>query len=388
VGPPCWLAGVVPSPCRPCASGARTCQALPPARSAVPAPGHHCPGPSPASHLGPVACPRPFAPLPAPVLLSPQGPNDYWVANEQTSLAGEKLGTMPGQRRSNFPTYQDLIYPTLRAVASLGGSAQAREITARVLKDIGATDEQIAITYPNRTKSVLIDRLEWARSYAKLGGALDSPRRGLFVLTTLGKETLALPEADAIKAVKEVDRQVRASRAKTRPASSGDVAPSDDDIDAEDSGWTDVLLGRLHKLSSEGFEEFVMYLLRTYGLELTRVGGTGDQGIDGIGIAPISPVLSSRVAVQAKRYDPTSTISRDVVALFQRDAAAAGAERAVLVTLGRFTEAARQASTTTTPTVDLIDGQKLCELVREKEVGLRIVPQVQEAWFDRFDSQG
>ena len=37
-----------------------------------------------------------------------------------------------------------------------------------------------------------------------------------------------------------------------------------------------------------------MYLLRAYDLELTRVGGTGDQGIDGIGIAPISPVLSSR----------------------------------------------------------------------------------------------
>lgn len=57
----------------------------------------------------------------------------------------------------------------------------------------------------------------------------------------------------------------------------------------------------------------------------------------------------------------------------------------MLVTLGRCTEAARQASIATTPTVDLIDGEKLCQLVREKEIGLRIVPQVQEAWFDRFD---
>ena len=93
------------------------------------------------------------------------------------------------------------------------------------------------------------------------------------------------------------------------------------------------------------------------------------------------------MAVQAKRYDPTSAIGRDVVALFQRDAAAAGAERAVLVTLGRYTEAARQASTATTPTVDLIDGQKLCELMRDNEIGIRIVPQVQEVWFDRFDTQ-
>ena len=92
------------------------------------------------------------------------------------------------------------------------------------------------------------------------------------------------------------------------------------------------------------------------------------------------------MAVQEKRYDPTSTVGRETVALFQRDAAAAGAERAVLVTLGRYSEPARQAAIATTPTVDLIDGQKLCELVREKEIGIRIVPQVQETWFDRFDA--
>jgi restriction system protein len=223
---------------------------------------------------------------------------------------------------------------------------------------------------------VLEARIEWARSYAKLGGALDSPQRGLFLLTTYGKELLGLPEAEGIAAVKEMNRQVRASRARERNGTdssggSDDADAEAQDIEAKDTGWTDVLLNRLHKLTPEGFEEFTMYLLRTYGLELTRVGGTGDQGIDGIGTAPISPVLSSRVAVQAKRYDPTSTVGRETVALFQRDAAAAGAERAVLVTLARYSEPARQAAIATTPTVDLIDGQKICDLVREKEIGIR-----------------
>jgi len=69
------------------------------------------------------------------------------------------------------------------------------------------------------------------------------------------------------------------------------------------------------------------------------------------------------------------------------DAAAAGAERAVLVTLARFSPAARKAATVTTPTVDLIDGDKLCDLVRDQRIGLRIVVQVDEGWFDRFDGQ-
>ncbi|HHX45763.1 MAG TPA: restriction endonuclease, partial [Brevibacterium sp.] len=150
--------------------------------------------------------------------------------------------------------------------------------------------------------------------------------------------------------------------------------------------WQDVLLARLHRLSPDSFEEFILYLLRLYGLELERVGGSGDEGVDGIGTAPLSPVLSSRVAVQVKRFDPTGRpIGREVVALFQRDAQTKGAERAILVTLGKFSQPARKAAIVTSPTVDLIDGDKLAELVREKNVGIRSVIRVQEEWFDRFE---
>ena len=153
----------------------------------------------------------------------------------------------------------------------------------------------------------------------------------------------------------------------------------------ESEEWKKVLLERLHRMSPEGFERFVLYLLRNYDLELRHVGQSGDRGIDGIGTAPMSPVLSATVAVQAKRHDPTKKIGRDIVALFQRDAAAAGAERAILVTLAGYTAAAREASQITTPTVDLIDGDRLCDLALDKKVGVRNVPQVNSKWFDRFD---
>jgi restriction system protein len=300
--------------------------------------------------------------------------------------------------RRDLPTYRDLIYPTLRAVASLGGSAQGAEITDALTELLEATPEQLAVTYDGRPKSVLINRMEWARSYGKLTGALDSPRRGLFVLSNLGKQILSLPEEEGRAQVAQLDRDVRATRRGRGPvADSGDLVEPDegetgpeatagDGEAGEDGAWREVLLARLHRLSPAGFEEFSLYLLRTFGLELTRVGGVGDEGIDGIGLAPISAVLSSRVAVQAKRHDPAATVGREIVALFQRDAAAVGAERAVLVTLARFSPAARKAATTTTPTVDLIDGDKLCDLVREQQIGLRVVAQVDEGWFDRFDA--
>jgi restriction system protein len=158
------------------------------------------------------------------------------------------------------------------------------------------------------------------------------------------------------------------------------------DVEADGSGeLNEKLLSTLHGLSPTAFEEFCLYVLRECGLELVRVGGSGDEGIDGIGTAPISDVLSATVAVQVKRWDPvTSVVPRERVALLQRDAAAAGAERAVMVTLGRFSQPAKKAARQATPTVDLIDGERLCEPIRQYRIGL--VETVDEAWFSRFES--
>lgn len=98
-------------------------------------------------------------------------------------------------------------------------------------------------------------------------------------------------------------------------------------------------------------------------------------------------MLSSRVAVQVKRYAPDGKpIGRETVALFQRDAQTAGAERAIIVTLSRFTEPARKAAITATPTVDLINGDRLAELVKnDGQSGVTMQPTVQEEWFNQFE---
>ena len=281
------------------------------------------------------------------------------------------------------------MYPTLRTVKALGGSATGREITERLIEAEGFSDEQLALTYDTRDKPVLIDRMDWARSYSKLAGALDSPRRGLFLLSELGQELLDEDAKTARQRLRELDREVRATRQRktqtVRPDDEEEQADLDED---EEDEWRTELLARLHQLPPEGFEEFVVYVLKTFGMELERVGGSGDEGIDGIGRAPISPVLSSRVAVQAKRHDPHGRpIGREIVALFQRDAAAAGAERAILVTLARISEAARRAAIQATPNVELIDGNRLVELCQEHEIGLAIRPRVDQEWFRRFEQR-
>lgn len=283
------------------------------------------------------------------------------------------------------------MLPTLRAVEALGGSSSGGQIREWVVDHVGLTEEQVALTYASseesqatRSGSIVLDRCDWARSYCKLGGVLESPRRGLFLITDLGREILSLDDDAARARLRELDASVRKDRRAREQKHNGNelVIPSGDD---EDATWKDALRARLHRLSSDGFERFTLYLLREFGLVLDWTGPGADEGIDGIGTAPISAVLSLTVAVQAKRYEPSRTVGRADVALLQRDAAAVGAERAVFVTLGRFSESARRASRTVTPTVDLIDGDRLCELVEQQSIGIRTVTQVDEDWFDRFE---
>lgn len=312
-----------------------------------------------------------------------------------------------------IPTHIELIFPVLQALEYLGGSARSTEITEHILETYPGADVLISYRYPDRPdKSVFKHRIEFARSSAKLIGATEAPSRGMALLTSLGETFLSM---DPEKANNEIHDRFRRESKKRRdlrkigegqsgevgnegPLVAGQVSNeglddqmvpddvADDDI-IQDFDWKTLLLDRLHQLPPEGFEKFVIYLLRRHGLQLQHTGRGGDEGVDAIGTAPLSSVLSSRVAVQIKRHAPDGKpIGRETVALFQRDAQTKGAERAILVTLSRFTEPARKAAIMTTPTVDLINGDKLAELIRDDgQSGVFIQPTVDVGWFSKFE---
>ncbi len=308
--------------------------------------------------------------------------------------------------KADIPSSSRLKLPVLKAIQELGGSAQHHQIPRAVARYLSLPEEIIEITHENPpNNSVLSVRVGFARSGCKLIGLLESPHSGLSLLTESGYEILAMSDDEADKAIKKLWRDYKKDYARTRKEKEQDSSEptteevstdEEDDLslldDTEESNkWERELLSRLHELSPLAFEKFILYMLRTLGLELEHVGGPGDQGIDGIGLAPISSVISEKVAVQVKRYDPSKSIGRDVVALFQHDAMNQGAQRAILVTLGRFTQEARKASQTTIPTVNLIDGEKLCQIVYEQaqkgeKIGLRLMPQVDNKFFTRFES--
>ena len=160
----------------------------------------------------------------------------------------------------SLPSYRDLMLPVVRAVSGLGGSGNSREISESVIESEGFSEDLLAVTYEGREKSILVDRLDWARSYCKLGGVLESPKRGLFLITDLGREIAALPDPEAHERLKEIDHAVRRAR-RRNPKSDAHVPPDDDGEGPpeDDERWKEVLLARLHKLSPDAFEHFVLY---------------------------------------------------------------------------------------------------------------------------------
>jgi restriction system protein len=128
-------------------------------------------------------------------------------------------------------------------------------------------------------------------------------------------------------------------------------------------------------------------LLRESGFVQVEVTGeTGDGGIDGKGIVRISGFLSFHIIFQCKRYKGSITSSqiRDF-----RCAIQCRADKGLFVTTGTFTrDAIKEATRDGTPPIDLIDGELLCDKLKELKLGVETelieVVKVRKDWFDQF----
>lgn len=102
-------------------------------------------------------------------------------------------------------------------------------------------------------------------------------------------------------------------------------------------------------------------------------------GIDGAGVLRVS-LLSFRVLFQCKRF--AGSVSPSAIRDF-RGAIAGRADRGLFITAGTFTaEAGREAAREGAQTIDLIDGDYLCDLLKEYGLGVEVVESIDRAFFE------
>ncbi len=163
------------------------------------------------------------------------------------------------------------------------------------------------------------------------------------------------------------------------------VEPTDEPPASEFGDYRSQLINTLLKLPPSGFERLAQRILRESGfVQVVVTGSSGDGGIDGHGTLQINPLVSFKVLFQCKRY--TKAVSSPDVRNF-RGAMAGRADKGIIITTGTFTaEARREASRDGVPPIELIDGEKLIDMLQDLELGLKPVTtfEIDDGFFNEF----
>ena len=152
------------------------------------------------------------------------------------------------------------------------------------------------------SKSEVEYRLAWTRTYMKKVGILENSARGVWALTTVGRE---LQEINSDEIVKKVREMTLLKMKDTKEISLEDHNLENDGVDTPDEiqTWREKLKNVLKNLKPDAFERLTQRLLRESGFTQVKVTGkTGDGGIDGMGIIKLNGIISFHMLFQCKRY--------------------------------------------------------------------------------------
>ena len=273
--------------------------------------------------------------------------------------------------------------PLLDALRNLGGSGTPEEVAERVAKDMGLSDAEQNELLPSGGLRYRTN-VAWARFYLVREGLLDSSKRGIWSLTERGRGAhLTMSQAGEIftRWVKIFDEQRRAKNAADEPIAEQVAERSG----APSKNYRAETLDLLMALPPAGFERLAQRLLREAGFtQVIVTGQSGDGGIDGYGTLQINPLVSFKVLFQCKKY--AKSVSPSHVRDF-RGAMDGRADKGIIITTGTFTaEARREATRDGASPIELIDGEKLLDMLESLELGLRPVTtyEVNHAFFAEF----
>ena len=227
--------------------------------------------------------------------------------------------------------------------------------------------------------------LAWARTYLKRGNALVNSSRGVWALTELGSAIKGLDETGAIyeQVTREERERVRAKRRAAKVAKANILELTGDDPE-EAGDWKSSLLAVLGSMPPDAFERLSQRLLREAGFTKVEVRGkSGDGGIDGVGLLRVN-LVSFQIYFQCKRWK--GSVGAKDIRDFRR-ALQGRADKGLFITTGHYTsQASDEATRDGAIAIDLIDGDRLCDLLKENRLGVETEMiervQIRSDWFD------
>ncbi|MEM5477124.1 restriction endonuclease [Pacificibacter sp. AS14] len=298
--------------------------------------------------------------------------------------------------QDSLPDLAGMMLATVEALRVLGGSATIQELDEEVISLEGVTEAEQSYMMANNNMPRVNYYLSWARTYLKRGQALENSARGVWALTETGTKILDVAATRAIydqvtqeekerakeKRQKERER-LQAKRDKPKRKAPEIEVITQEEPDIHDD-WKSRLLDVMKAMAPDAFERLAQRLLREAGFVKVEVRGkSGDGGIDGVGVLRVN-LVSFQVYFQCKRYK--GSVGSKEIRDF-RGALEGRADKGLFITTGHFTsQASEEATRDGAKAIDLIDGERLCDLLKANKLGVQteMVEQVtvDPQWFD------
>lgn len=239
--------------------------------------------------------------------------------------------------------------------------------------------------YEKTGARVVQRNIEWAASCLRFLGYVSGGETGVWTLTEAGRhKQLSTDEANALARKWNAHRRQLSLAGRTLPMGEENT-DADEEQDNSPSPPVTSLLDVLRRLRPDGFERLSQLLLREAGFSRVEVTGrSSDGGIDGHGILEINELVSFRVLFQCKRF--SGAVGSSVVRDF-RGAMTGRADKGIIITTGSFsTEAKKEAVRDGAPPVELVDGDRLVQMMQRLKLGVEPVTVylVNEAFFEPY----
>lgn len=285
-----------------------------------------------------------------------------------------------------IPDYQTLMLPLLRLAAD-GRDHTTGEAVEALAVTFALTPTERNQLLPSGQQPIFNNRVGWAASYLKKAGLLEAPRRGVFRITTRGKQVInenpARIDVRFLERFPEFVEFRNASRAikqstETESSSSATAQTPEESLELAyqtlRANLAQDILSRILSCSPGFFERLVIELLVKMGYGGSRrdagerIGQSGDGGIDGI-------IKEDRLGldiiyIQAKRWQ--GTVGRPEIQKFVGALQGQRAKKGVFITTSSFTQDAIDYASRIDTKVVLIDGPLLANLMIDFDVGVSI----------------
>jgi restriction system protein len=283
------------------------------------------------------------------------------------------------------PDFQTIMLPLLTSLKD-GKEHGFRELVESLAIQFQLTPENRKELLPSRKQPTFDNRVGWARTYLGKAGLLESPKRSVVQITPRGEQTLATNLRKInIKYLLQFDEFIEFRNKKsdasgqTTPVSVSVVVDTETPEESLEGAYqtlrdnlSDELLTTIKRCSPAFFERLVVDVIVSMGYGGSRreagraIGGTGDDGIDGI-INEDRLGLDS-IYLQAKRWD--GTVGRPEIQKFAGALQGYRARKGIFITTSSFTKDAQEYTSRIDSKIVLIDGQRLASLMIDHNVGV------------------